>query len=137
MNYADFVPARLKIVNKEGVTVPFILNPIQTKFLTEDSSDRDIVLKARQQGFSSLILAMFTADFLLTENSVNVVVADIADNSEALLARVKFFLKSYEEAVGMKIPLKYNSKYQLYNEAIRSEERRIGKECRSRWSPYH
>ena len=22
-------------------------------------------------------------------------------------------------------------------EAIRSEERRVGKECRSRWSPYH
>ena len=24
-----------------------------------------------------------------------------------------------------------------YNEKIRSEERRVGKECRSRWSPYH
>ena len=23
------------------------------------------------------------------------------------------------------------------SEAIRSEERRVGKECRSRWSPYH
>src|SRR2546429_4864236 len=23
------------------------------------------------------------------------------------------------------------------NEAVRSEERRVGKECRSRWSPYH
>ena len=23
------------------------------------------------------------------------------------------------------------------NETIRSEERRVGKECRSRWSPYH
>ena len=25
----------------------------------------------------------------------------------------------------------------LRNEAERSEERRVGKECRSRWSPYH
>ena len=25
----------------------------------------------------------------------------------------------------------------LNNLAIRSEERRVGKECRSRWSPYH
>src|ERR1017187_537942 len=25
----------------------------------------------------------------------------------------------------------------LYAELIRSEERRVGKECRSRWSPYH
>ena len=23
------------------------------------------------------------------------------------------------------------------NEVLRSEERRVGKECRSRWSPYH
>ena len=26
---------------------------------------------------------------------------------------------------------------QLSNNADRSEERRVGKECRSRWSPYH
>ena len=24
-----------------------------------------------------------------------------------------------------------------HNRALRSEERRVGKECRSRWSPYH
>ena len=24
-----------------------------------------------------------------------------------------------------------------YNKKMRSEERRVGKECRSRWSPYH
>src|SRR3989449_9669406 len=26
---------------------------------------------------------------------------------------------------------------QARNQAMRSEERRVGKECRSRWSPYH
>ena len=25
----------------------------------------------------------------------------------------------------------------LENASLRSEERRVGKECRSRWSPYH
>src|SRR3712207_7107900 len=33
-----------------------------------------------------------------------------------------------------------DSLYQQYGEqpgAMRSEERRVGKECRSRWSPYH
>ena len=25
----------------------------------------------------------------------------------------------------------------VQHEALRSEERRVGKECRSRWSPYH
>ena len=27
--------------------------------------------------------------------------------------------------------------YALLNSLYRSEERRVGKECRSRWSPYH
>ena len=35
--------------------------------------------------------------------------------------------------------LKRQDKIRLYYEtaADRSEERRVGKECRSRWSPYH
>src|SRR2546429_5218094 len=31
----------------------------------------------------------------------------------------------------------YPELYNLGHEAMRSEERRVGKECRSRWSPYH
>src|SRR5256885_7556327 len=31
---------------------------------------------------------------------------------------------------------KFEQRY-LYPEQARSEERRVGKECRSRWSPYH
>ena len=27
--------------------------------------------------------------------------------------------------------------YELIPYEVRSEERRVGKECRSRWSPYH
>src|SRR5256885_7777670 len=29
------------------------------------------------------------------------------------------------------------SDYAFYDDELRSEERRVGKECRSRWSPYH
>ena len=29
------------------------------------------------------------------------------------------------------------TKYRYVVTALRSEERRVGKECRSRWSPYH
>ena len=32
---------------------------------------------------------------------------------------------------------KLGSKGDIVNVAKRSEERRVGKECRSRWSPYH
>ena len=31
----------------------------------------------------------------------------------------------------------YNAIKAEYESSIRSEERRVGKECRSRWSPYH
>ena len=27
--------------------------------------------------------------------------------------------------------------YEIVSDGVRSEERRVGKECRSRWSPYH
>lgn len=114
--YAKFIEARLSIINKEGINVPFKLNDIQAAYVAK-SSNRDIILKARQQGFSSFILAAFTADFLLKENSNSVVVADKSDNAIALLGRVKHYLHAYEEATGTKIPLKYNSKYQLVNGA--------------------
>ena len=33
--------------------------------------------------------------------------------------------------------LLFNTLMFLLGAAVRSEERRVGKECRSRWSPYH
>ena len=38
---------------------------------------------------------------------------------------------------GGKIVDKINNIPVTYNVSTRSEERRVGKECRSRWSPYH
>jgi hypothetical protein len=120
MNYIKFIENRFKIVNKQGDIVPFILNEIQRKYLEIDATGHDIILKARQQGFSSLILAMFTADFLLKENSRSVIVADISENATELLDRVKFYLKTYEDITKIKVPLKYNSKYELFNESMNS-----------------
>lgn len=104
-----------KVVNKSGEVVPFILNDIQSRYLQEGTG-RDVIMKARQQGFSSLILALFTYDFLTVDNSLSVIVADISSNASDLLDRVKFYLQSVEDLMGAKIPLKYNSKYELYNE---------------------
>ncbi len=111
---ARFIEDNLSIINKDSKDVPFILNPIQQKFV-DDATGRDIILKARQQGFSSFILGAFTKDFILTENSLSVVLADIADNAQDLLARVKHFIKAFEEKNNTKVPLKYNSKYELQN----------------------
>jgi hypothetical protein len=119
MNYQKFIEARFRIINKEQQEQPFVLNKIQSDFLNK-TTGRDVILKARQQGFSSLILAIFTADFILQRNSVNYVVADIDDNATGLLARVKYYIKAYEEITGKTVPLKYNSKTELVNEAMNS-----------------
>ena len=39
------------------------------------------------------------------------------------------------EDESMKLALRFDDLFQQYD--YRSEERRVGKECRSRWSPYH
>lgn len=111
-----FIEDELTIINKQQQEVPFKLNAIQDKFVQE-ATGKDIILKARQQGFSSFILGAFTKDFIYKPNSLSVVIADIADNSQDLLARVKHYLKAWEHSNGAKIPLKYNSKYELQNAA--------------------
>ena len=35
------------------------------------------------------------------------------------------------------LPILENFLFDLKGNMLRSEERRVGKECRSRWSPYH
>ena len=120
IGYKAFIEENFEIVNKDSQQIPFLLNQIQNKYLLEDYSGRDVILKARQQGFSSLILALFTADFILKENSRSVIVADIADNAIELLDRVKAYIKSYEYINKVQVPLKYNSKYELFNEAMQS-----------------
>ena len=111
---AKFIEDQLSIVNKNSKETPFILNNIQAKFVKQ-ATGRDVILKARQMGFSSFILAAFTKDFILKENSLSVVLADKADNAQDLLARVKYYIKAYENKNNIKVPLKYNSKYELQN----------------------
>ena len=48
---------------------------------------------------------------------------------------VNDFLKDLDGDV---IDIKYQVSISVFSEEqVRSEERRVGKECRSRWSPYH
>ena len=111
-----FIEEQLSVINKQGEEVPFLLNSAQNKFV-ERATGRDVILKARQMGFSSFILAAFTKDFLLKPKSLNIVLADKADNAQDLLSRVKHYIHSYEKQNKIKVPFKYNSKYELHNGA--------------------
>ena len=51
-------------------------------------------------------------------------------------------MNSIFRVIGLRIAkrrkeLKYSQEYLAELTGVRSEERRVGKECRSRWSPYH
>ena len=73
---------------------------------------------------------------------------DFTENFSLLIRLTDFFLKLYKSFLHIKYGLNYGSKLLLYRKICiyvinlievlcRSEERRVGKECRSRWSPYH
>ena len=56
-----------------------------------------------------------------------------------LLYLAKIMLRLTDDEHGLQVEQIINelAKYDIEAERKRSEERRVGKECRSRWSPYH
>ena len=77
--------------------------------------------------------------YAVTNREADYVGENIRQTGEFL----EFDVVSKEERVYIKINIV--GKYNVYNALLvfanaktnRSEERRVGKECRSRWSPYH
>ena len=57
----------------------------------------------------------------------------------AIVAVVGFFMlrKGPEIVQGQAEVTEYRVSSKVPGRILRSEERRVGKECRSRWSPYH
>lgn len=112
MNYIKNL-SKFDIVSKEGQTVSFNANKEQQLFIAS-MTGKDVILKSRQIGFSSVILGIFTLDFLLKENSRSVCISHDSPSSQKLLDKVKFFIQSAEQK-GLAINLKYNSRNELVN----------------------
>src|SRR2546425_13264308 len=55
----------------------------------------------------------------------------------AILIGLRFRLIAFSRAVEKYFELSSLDWFALGIHDVRSEERRVGKECRSRWSPYH
>ena len=64
---------------------------------------REIVLKARQEGMSSFILALFTVDFLLRPHSVSICISHRKDGTDILFKKVKFYIQCYLEKLAEKL----------------------------------
>lgn len=118
-NYKGFIEDNFRIIDKNSQDVPLILNKIQNHWINIEALKK-IELKARQQGFTTIISAKKATKFILLPNRYIMTIADTTDNAMGILERVKFMLKSYEDINRIKIPLKYNSKYELLNEANNS-----------------
>ena len=76
-----------------------------------------------------------TLDHLMREGLSNKIIAEIALLQNKIFTNREEFLNALPKPMTLieqGILLRYAS-----TEQIRSEERRVGKECRSRWSPYH
>ena len=87
--------------------------------------------------FSLFSLNMYSApDFSNNDYKVIMSSQNMKDEKEELMDINKV---SEQDMLARKVSKSYVSKIIEYREitTTRSEERRVGKECRSRWSPYH
>lgn len=115
MNYKAAIEGEFDIVNKRSEDIPFTLNKAQEDFVS-NMTGRDIILKARQLGFSSLILAILTIDFILEDNQRCVVMSHETDATQRLMDRVKFYVNCFERKNNTKLNLRYNSRSEMVNE---------------------
>src|SRR2546430_13346045 len=71
----------------------------------------------------------------LNEN-IDVLTADVIDDHLGFIARGADDLSNLELGL-QRLERATHTPDGVIEQMIRSEERRVGKECRSRWSPYH
>jgi len=111
IDYKGFIEDNFLILDYQSQQpVPFKFKPVQEKYykvLKNEYGDlngtREILLKARQEGFSSFILALFTVDFIFIPYSVSICISHRKDATELLFKKVKFYLESYCQKNGMDI----------------------------------
>lgn len=108
IDYRAFIEDNFLIKNKLGEVVPFRFNETQNYYydlMLDDYGEdlkgvRENILKFRQPGFSSLIDAIFTVDFIFSEwGKIPIIDADIVSAREkdtiVLFNRVSGFLDSF------------------------------------------
>lgn len=119
------------VVDKNQKTMPFFFNDVQRDFIgrvnqaIEDFKDgliadiSLIVLKGRQQGFTTLVTAYQLACSMLNRNFQGYTLADKSDNAEAIFQnKAKFTYSQLPDA--LKPTEKYNNRKQLLFEKINS-----------------
>lgn len=122
------------LVDKDKNTVPFFLNDVQQEFINILNENvqkykekklvnlKFLVLKGRQQGFTSVITAYQLACTLLRKNFTGFTLADTADNVKTIFQdKAKYLYNALPKA--LKPTEKYNSKTELFFEKMNSSWR--------------
>ena len=122
------------LVDKDKNTVPFFLNDVQQEFINILNENvqrykkkkivnlKFLVLKGRQQGFTSVITAYQLACTLLRKNFTGFTLADTADNVKTIFQdKAKYLYNALPET--LKPTEKYNSKTELFFEKMNSSWR--------------
>lgn len=100
------------IQDKFGNVVPFRLNAAQSKLLGE-LHFLNIVLKARQMGFSTFILVLALDCCVFNSNFAAGLVADTIDNAKGLLKRVKFAYDRMPAQIRSVVGIKTDNAYEI------------------------
>src|SRR3990167_6880487 len=109
MRYREFIEKYFLIDEpKLGKLVPFKLRPVQERYYNDLVRDydiekrglsaptRELILKARREGFSSLTLALFAVDDLMSDNPTETLVISYRDDAtQTFRKRYRNYITSY------------------------------------------
>ena len=119
------------VVDKNQKTMPFFLNEVQNDFVGVINKAKDnynkglisdisiLVLKGRQQGFTTFVTAYQLANSILNKNFQGFTLADKSDNAEAIFQNKAKFPHS-QLPFQLKPTEKFNNRKQLLFEKINS-----------------
>jgi hypothetical protein len=93
-----WIETHLWIRDKRRQLIPLHLNESQADYHAH-ATQWDVILKARQIGFTTLICARYFADCLLRSNTVSVIVAHDTDSSERIFRIVQLFWERLPAAI--------------------------------------
>lgn len=122
MSRRRWIERFVKVKNKAGKLVPFILNEAQRRMEAQvlrmerrGTPVRIIILKARQQGFSTFVVALFLWHVLTHEYARALIIAHKRDASKAIFERAKLMYQLLEKAPGVpwEIQAKHSSRAEL------------------------
>ena len=116
-----------------------VLRVYPINFDIKSDGEKDAIVKIFQKMLNSIDfpiqILMNTSEFNLKDYT-----SEISSRLKSLKGKYKELVESYvthlTETVSTNNVMD-RSFYVVVKETYRSEERRVGKECRSRWSPYH